>query len=633
MILTLLITALYAFILLLAVVPFRHQIIRLFRPARGQVPVYVAIACLHLALVAILLALNRSLTSHDRLLLAAAAIPVGAALATMALLRGRWRAPRLRSRIRAVLNRIADRGRVGRALVSPTTTCTVALMIFWVLMGIVPPVVFSHVAWDVTSAAALDYELATTAARLETRATDLRAELRGVVAKGDLLHARLQRKDDLYLFSLAAQSWLPRGVAAELGSLPPSWISDMAARLPIYNDTSRSLRHRHADASAVGSYPWPEVVASAAGAGNGAAAGRDGDARKELLFAGWRDSVGLDEARVALPVGRADPRWHWTEILVLCVLILLPLALWLRAVSRRIFFLDVEDIAPATPAPDLTGGRRLLITCSTPDWQRLLPESDVPRTDLAGSDRPVTPVASRFVCEGLEETLEDAERRNRSLELLEEWLADGKTVILVAARNPLEALGARLSEQELDGSWRPGVPDPPLLPCSERRRWTELLSRFPAVNLPVSGPRDGEDPAAYWWCVWNGLSADEQFALAQLSMDGLLNPKQNRPLELLARRGLVEPRPLPTVKHPELAKFVRGLVRTRYREEWARATTRGDWRHYQRYFAVGAVLILAFLLVTERDLFNYVTAIAGAMAAGVAGLLRLLAAWKQPAAQ
>ncbi|HET7510308.1 MAG TPA: hypothetical protein VFJ65_08690, partial [Solirubrobacterales bacterium] len=122
----------------------------------------------------------------------------------------------------------------------------------------------------------------------------------------------------------------------------------------------------------------------------------------------------------------------------------------------------------------------------------------------------------------------------------------------------------------------------------------------------------------YYRALWSSLTDLEKTTLFQLAEEGLVNPKNRRPLQRLLARGLVVRKPAPRLMNESFRRFVMsGTCRREARELERRCEARGNWSRLQPFFSAVLLGVVGFLYVTQREAFDstllFLTALAGAM--------------------
>lgn len=125
-----------------------------------------------------------------------------------------------------------------------------------------------------------------------------------------------------------------------------------------------------------------------------------------------------------------------------------------------------------------------------------------------------------------------------------------------------------------------------------------------------------ERAEVYYRSLWASLADGEKLLLVHLAEEGLVNPKNRRPLQRLLARGIARRDPALRVMNETFRSFVIA------HEHEVLAIERRDaedspWAHLKRPLMTLLVGVAVFFFATQRDMFNttlvFVTALAGAL--------------------
>ena len=121
---------------------------------------------------------------------------------------------------------------------------------------------------------------------------------------------------------------------------------------------------------------------------------------------------------------------------------------------------------------------------------------------------------------------------------------------------------------------------------------------------------------AYYRMIWNECSKEQKFVLAQLAIDGLLNPTNGRAVRQLVRRGLIAKDPQFRIMNESFRRFLRSAATPEMKQEWQRESRQSGWGKAHGVFFTTMLLIGLFLLTTQNELWQssagYVTTALGA---------------------
>ncbi len=122
---------------------------------------------------------------------------------------------------------------------------------------------------------------------------------------------------------------------------------------------------------------------------------------------------------------------------------------------------------------------------------------------------------------------------------------------------------------------------------------------------------------AYYRLVWKECSSDQKFVLAQLAEDGLLNPTNLRAIRQLVRRGFITADPQFRIMNESFRRFLRSHTSADLERQWLDDSRRSGWGKVHGAFFTTMLLVGAFLLTTQNELWQssaaYVTTALGAL--------------------
>lgn len=121
---------------------------------------------------------------------------------------------------------------------------------------------------------------------------------------------------------------------------------------------------------------------------------------------------------------------------------------------------------------------------------------------------------------------------------------------------------------------------------------------------------------AYYRMVWNESSKEQRFVLAQLAADGVPNPKNDRAIRQLMRRGLIVREPHFRIMNESFRRFLLSAATPAVQQEWHLESRKSGWGRIRGAFVVVMIVVGAFLLTTQNQLWQssaaYVTTAFGA---------------------
>lgn len=165
-------------------------------------------------------------------------------------------------------------------------------------------------------------------------------------------------------------------------------------------------------------------------------------------------------------------------------------------------------------------------------------------------------------------------------------------------------------------------------------RWTRRLQD---VGLALASRSDfgGLDPARipelvrrdageHYHALWRAISTTQRHILAQLARGALVNPARRLDAERLAAWKLIAPRPTLQPMNRSFSRFVKEVHDGAELHRWEEAGASTLWRELRLPLAILFAALAAFLLVTQREVFDVAIAVVSAAAAGIPVLLRVV---------
>jgi hypothetical protein len=125
-----------------------------------------------------------------------------------------------------------------------------------------------------------------------------------------------------------------------------------------------------------------------------------------------------------------------------------------------------------------------------------------------------------------------------------------------------------------------------------------------------------ERAEVYYRSLWASLADGEKLLLVHLAEEGLVNPKNRRPLQRLLARGIARRDPALRVMNETFRSFVIAHKHEVMAIE-RRDAEDSPWAHLKRPLMTMLVGVAVFFFATQRDMFNttlvFVTALAGTL--------------------
>jgi hypothetical protein len=162
--------------------------------------------------------------------------------------------------------------------------------------------------------------------------------------------------------------------------------------------------------------------------------------------------------------------------------------------------------------------------------------------------------------------------------------------------------------------WKECSPLPALWPIGAQLAKDIRTDAIDSEEAIASEILERADP--YYRMIWHECSGEQKFVLAQLAMDGLLNPTNGRVVRQLARRGLIIKAPQFRIVNESFRLFLLSAATSKLKREWLRESRLTGWGRAHGAVFTTVILVGGFLLTTQNDLLQssagYVTAALGA---------------------
>jgi hypothetical protein len=381
------------------------------------------------------------------------------------------------------------------------------------------------------------------------------------------------------------------------------------------------------------------------------------------------------------------PLWQlpWPAALLMTLLAVL-MAVWLRFLIRKVFLTEMDDVPQLRLwAPGQSGSRSLLIIGHPKSGKStraaVLPDVDV--VDMAKVVTtgnwmlPALPHAA-VVVDHFEFDMDNPDTCLHKLTLLEKLLyVDKKRVILLSAVDPMFYLAASCPEA-LTPSGSNQEPPAQLLD-----RWAAVLSLFDRykmedvtehcltrflveqekpcctqlgelvigecdhtaqlrrIGLDMLGTHCQEQPMSkgmfveelldradsYYRVLWSTCTKEERLVLFQLAQDGWVNPKNERAIQQLQRRGIIRRGSGYRIMNDSFRRFVRNAQSPEEVARWEQEEEHSTWSAVKLGLGTALMMFGAWLLYAQQDVFQlgigYVAAL-GTASGAVINLVRNL---------
>lgn len=137
----------------------------------------------------------------------------------------------------------------------------------------------------------------------------------------------------------------------------------------------------------------------------------------------------------------------------------------------------------------------------------------------------------------------------------------------------------------------------------------------------------------YYAAIWNACTGEEKLTLTRLAQYGLLSPK-DPDTEKLLKRGLIVRDPAIRIMNESFRLFILSMgadkAIARCEEE---AKSSSNWEALKVPLTIGLLSVAAFLLLTQRELYNSALPFITGLAAGLPSFLKLLSLFQSGGAK
>jgi hypothetical protein len=150
--------------------------------------------------------------------------------------------------------------------------------------------------------------------------------------------------------------------------------------------------------------------------------------------------------------------------------------------------------------------------------------------------------------------------------------------------------------------------------------WTARLRGIGAEMYAFDAPRADcvaqvlESARAHYRALWSRLTRDEQLVLAQLSREGLVNPRRWATAESLAAQGMIRLLPRPELMNESFRRFV--VDEERVAQHWEQSAAASPWTRMSNLVFAAGIAGAVLLYMTQPEgwgsLLALVTAASGA---------------------
>lgn len=367
---------------------------------------------------------------------------------------------------------------------------------------------------------------------------------------------------------------------------------------------------------------------------------------------------------------------HFSWALVAAVALMFAAAHFaLRFAARRIFLLDVaKPVAIAAPLADPVDKNYLIIGSPSFDHEYLFPSGrflhiDLGRTsaeewwksetrlETAPRDLPV--VVDRF-----ETNNDDAAWNERKLQFVEGLISkESRHVLVVSSVDPVDfpLSNRKQSGVELEPSSQASLKNKPVVVAGgaalkpianmdsrpDVERWSAVLRSFVRVNAseqpglntrlglkrePIGAKpgadyeeliaQTGDQAETFYRGVWSTCSPKQKLTLFRVAQDGLVS-RLDPDLRWLMQRGLILRDPSLRLIDPSFRRFVLRISAAEGIDRH-RSQTESHWERFKAPLLLLLLAVIAFLLLTQKELFDTTLSMVSALTGGAIAVLKLV---------
>lgn len=128
----------------------------------------------------------------------------------------------------------------------------------------------------------------------------------------------------------------------------------------------------------------------------------------------------------------------------------------------------------------------------------------------------------------------------------------------------------------------------------------------------------------YYTAIWNSCSGEQKLTLTRLAQHGLLSPKDPDTEELI-NQGLIIPHPAMRLMNGSFRLFILTMGTDNALAQCEKeAKSSSNWEVLKVPLTIGLLSVAAFLLLTQRELYNSALPFITGLAAGLPSLLKLV---------
>jgi hypothetical protein len=150
--------------------------------------------------------------------------------------------------------------------------------------------------------------------------------------------------------------------------------------------------------------------------------------------------------------------------------------------------------------------------------------------------------------------------------------------------------------------WRECGPLPALWPIGAQL--AKDIAREAVFSEDTIASEILERADAYYRMIWHECPKEQKFVLAQLAVDGLLNPTNERAVRQLVRRGLITKDPQFRIMNESFRRFLRTAATPQLMQEWLHESRQSGWGKAHGVVFTTVALVGVFLLATQNGLLE-----------------------------
>lgn len=132
----------------------------------------------------------------------------------------------------------------------------------------------------------------------------------------------------------------------------------------------------------------------------------------------------------------------------------------------------------------------------------------------------------------------------------------------------------------------------------------------------------------YYSAIWDDCTGDEKLTLTRLARHGLLSPK-DPDTEKLLMKGLIVRDPAIRIMIESFRLFILSMhMDDELTECEKKSKSSSNWEALKVPLTIGLLSVAAFLLLTQRDLYNSAVPFIGSLAAALPAFMKLLSLFR-----